>query len=78
MNRSEIRRAVEAEARSLSGRELSTGLYVGSVGYKYVSIVSCGERTKTQKISLDKFDKIGKKDRLGDIISIIDIVSEEN
>lgn len=51
----EIRKSIKNYVGSLPDREISTGMYIHTIGYKWVTIVSAWENESGYKISLEEF-----------------------
>lgn len=60
MTNIEIRKAIKEEFDSRPDKQISLGIYLHSVGPKWVTIMDCHVKTTFEKIPIRAFDGIGE------------------
>lgn len=58
MTKAEIRKELNSFINGLNGREISAGVYVKTIGYKYLTLVNTWGATTAEKIPLEYFDGV--------------------
>jgi len=61
MTNKEIREAIKEEFSGKPENEISFGVFLHTVGYKYVTIMDCHGTTTLERIPLATFDGIGEE-----------------
>jgi hypothetical protein len=57
----EIRKCLKEKLEGIPNKEISAGVYVKTVGTKYLTIINTWETTTQEKIHLSEFDNLKNK-----------------